>query len=133
MPKSQFAICCRLWERMGTNDPYVTLRELNPDLASRMEEVYTAEYEAAPERTDENVNPFDVVFQPDYVRSKSQIIDAWAAEIEKAVVEAYVRQFKPGDLEAAMDLLRLNGRIDIDVTICEGIALYWRRLKSSKE
>ena len=117
----------RLWNHMGTNDPYFTLISLDEKVARRMEDAYAADYKAAPEREDETVDVFAAAMDPNYQTSKSQLIGAWAVEIKRAIVKAYINQFSAEELDAMRTLLTRGG-VETEITICQGVTINWRQL-----
>lgn len=117
----------RLWNHMGTNDPYYTLIDLNEYLAYRIEDAYAAEYETAQEREDD---PYDMFAAPGDLSgsSKSGLIGAWAVEIKRAIVKAYIAQYSAEELEAMRSLLSRGG-LNPEITICQGVTINYSELK----
>ena len=72
----------RLFGVMGGREAYDQLYKEKPGLAAELEATITAEYAAAPERSDENIDIFAAAIDPDYVPSKAQIIGGWAHDID---------------------------------------------------
>ena len=124
-------LCERLYQNLGSDQARYTLMTIDQDLADRLDARYEAEYDAAPEEDHSGDDPIAIALNPNYVKSKAQVIDAWAGEIVRCLEKAYVEKLGEDGMKALSKLASLDGMICPAIRIAYGVELPLQHLNGA--
>lgn len=107
----------------GSAEAYIILRRLDEDLAEKIDALYEADYDAAPEEDHSNDNIFEIAMNPNYVMSKAQVINAWAHNIIEGLRTTYLHKLGEDGLKALSKIACLDGEIYATLKIAQGVEI----------